>query len=57
MIEVLNIVGGLHLDGVGLEQEGNSAFRGVVELLLQGQYDAAGEVCKNFPKCFQRAEV
>ncbi|KAL1863379.1 hypothetical protein Plec18170_000214 [Paecilomyces lecythidis] len=48
VIKVLDLVGGVHLKNMFLEEESDLAFQHIVELLHEKQYDAAQEECTGF---------
>lgn len=56
VIEVLDIVGGLHLDGLRLETASIMIFQEITSLVNEGQYDAARDTCRSFPRAVQATE-
>lgn len=48
VIKVLDLVGGVHLKNMFLEEESDLTFQHIVELLHERQYDAAQEECTGF---------
>ncbi|KAL1886540.1 hypothetical protein Plec18167_000472 [Paecilomyces lecythidis] len=48
VIKVLDLVGGVHLKNMFLEEESDLTFQHIVDLLHERQYDAAQEECTGF---------